>query len=848
MKDNDLALCIPKDAEGVEEYIKNLAYYEDVDNNIKISASPKKLEKFKEYFESKNPTPIEKESLKISPSLSPSNVSASVKKIDTTERKKIEITEDNILNVSLADLDLWLADLDLSEVQEETDKSVKEKKKVFENIENNIVASSPSLTESSIRKEPIEVAIEMNEKLENIKDISKITDEKLSKELKELTEENIDNKYIKIDKLPNNISQKIKESIEKSIEKTEIPIPILPTSLKEEKTEIPVSITKEYLEKVEESKEGEVTLTESQRDTIEKLCNDKKSFLKLNKQVIDGYINAFGINISDIPKKIDNARTLLCALIDENFCDPFKDIYCDENYECYIISKKGGVCIPKEKSWSKNMNEKNKIIIDRNVIFGNTRTIRQLREKLGIENEKLPPTPIEYSSLENNIYNVLLKNNDTTSSFIELVDQQSKVKNMLMKKNGPYTIFVPSNNAIKEVQDELLKILNDSNDLKTPNDLLKSFLYYHIISKSEFDSTQLIEESEDGGAEIKTRLKRNNKPALIEASVVDNKLLLNNKANVINSDIKAKNGIIHIIDKVLFEEPKKSDDSISPKNLKNIEQTKALNKRLNNIEDLKEFNLTPKNNLYYRRDELEAYNVKKLLIILKIVFGRYGKPTSRKEDIIEYILATQNKRCNKDTNCEDGKVCDVSNSRDEGVCVPDREYKGPKKFCIVINGKKFTGTKRSLKDLCAKIGIGPDVCEQMINACSSKKSEEKVTPITKKGLDELTKSKEKLTPITKKGLDELTKSKEKVTPIVPESVAITPKPFKSLKFEGEEETKEDEKINSIPSPVSVPQLKIKNVDDIEKILSSIQSNIDVDPSSVSTRVKEEIARCLGLIP
>ena len=87
-----------------------------------------------------------------------------------------------------------------------------------------------------------------------------------------------------------------------------------------------------------------------------------------------------------------------------------------------------------------------------------------------------------------------------------------------------------------------------------------------------------------------------------------------------------------------------------------------------------------------------------------------------------------------------------------------------------------------------------------------------------------------------------------------DSISINIKPASTTNWGertgiGAEETKEGMSPPSGASPISVPQMNIKNVDDIEKLLANVQSIVDTEAAdSADKRTKEQIARCLGLIP
>jgi uncharacterized surface protein with fasciclin (FAS1) repeats len=101
---------------------------------------------------------------------------------------------------------------------------------------------------------------------------------------------------------------------------------------------------------------------------------------------------------------------------------------------------------------------------------------------------------------------------------------------------GPFTVFAPTNAAFAKLpKGTVANLLKPENKEK-----LKAILTYHVVS----------------GAVPSTKLKNGQKVATVEGSSISvgiNKggVKLNN-AHVIKADIKASNGIIHVIDTVIM--------------------------------------------------------------------------------------------------------------------------------------------------------------------------------------------------------------------------------------------------------------------------------------------------------
>ena len=122
------------------------------------------------------------------------------------------------------------------------------------------------------------------------------------------------------------------------------------------------------------------------------------------------------------------------------------------------------------------------------------------------------------------------------STLVTAIDQAG-LKDALSGK-GPFTVFAPTNSAFEKLPAGTVESL-----LKPENkDVLVDILTYHVVGE-KLTSKDI---SKLDGKEIKML---NGKPAKI--TVKDGKVYINN-AEIIAKDIKAGNGIIHVIDTVIL--------------------------------------------------------------------------------------------------------------------------------------------------------------------------------------------------------------------------------------------------------------------------------------------------------
>ncbi len=114
-----------------------------------------------------------------------------------------------------------------------------------------------------------------------------------------------------------------------------------------------------------------------------------------------------------------------------------------------------------------------------------------------------------------------------------------------LKGAGPFTVFAPTDAAFAAVPKETLDAL------AADKDLLVKVLTYHVVS----------------GAVMAADAKPGEVPTVegsaLTVSVVDGKVMVND-ATVTTADVKASNGVIHVIDKVLMPPVAPTDTTPAP--------------------------------------------------------------------------------------------------------------------------------------------------------------------------------------------------------------------------------------------------------------------------------------------
>ncbi|MDC2965749.1 fasciclin domain-containing protein [Alphaproteobacteria bacterium] len=147
-------------------------------------------------------------------------------------------------------------------------------------------------------------------------------------------------------------------------------------------------------------------------------------------------------------------------------------------------------------------------------------------------------------SKENNVYDIISKNSNL-STFKDYLDKTGL--DNVFKKKIPYnwTIYAPSNKAFENTPKQLEKLILKDIDYS------KRLLTDHILTKEILAS--------DFTEQITTEVTVSNKPIKLYRS----ENLFVKDVVVVKEDLIAENGVIHIIDCIMFIQPSFQDSRLS---------------------------------------------------------------------------------------------------------------------------------------------------------------------------------------------------------------------------------------------------------------------------------------------
>jgi uncharacterized surface protein with fasciclin (FAS1) repeats len=139
--------------------------------------------------------------------------------------------------------------------------------------------------------------------------------------------------------------------------------------------------------------------------------------------------------------------------------------------------------------------------------------------------------------------------NVQSSSVVDVIGQQGQFKTFLtaletaglideLKQPGPYTVFVPTDEAFAQIPaDKLNGLLNDRT-------LLKQVLGNHIVAKKKYDWDLRRDALKTlGGAML--QVTQYSSPEDIR---------INEHVEVLETNLRASNGVVHVIDQVMLQQ------------------------------------------------------------------------------------------------------------------------------------------------------------------------------------------------------------------------------------------------------------------------------------------------------
>ncbi len=127
--------------------------------------------------------------------------------------------------------------------------------------------------------------------------------------------------------------------------------------------------------------------------------------------------------------------------------------------------------------------------------------------------------------------------------------QNAELAQMMKEEEGPFTVFAPNNDAFSKVDKATL----DNLMLPENKEKLQNVLKYHVVS-GKITSTDLVAKIEANNGTFNFSTVEG---AELTATMSGDKIVLkdgNGKtANIVQADVDASNGVVHVIDAVVMK-------------------------------------------------------------------------------------------------------------------------------------------------------------------------------------------------------------------------------------------------------------------------------------------------------
>jgi len=185
------------------------------------------------------------------------------------------------------------------------------------------------------------------------------------------------------------------------------------------------------------------------------------------------------------------------------------------------------------------------------MIMGSTVTFaqqQQITEELLRDNRERDD--INYDEIfdrdtENQDIFSLLRGDENFSKFLELVDQSGLTQSMRQAED--FTLFVPTNDAFKELTVRQYEALTKPENRDMLNRVIKAHIFPSKVGLSQFTGRQTMSTSD--GVEIPIETVGGNAAAV--GGTGANRIVVGG-ARIMKPDVEASNGMIHVVDRVII--------------------------------------------------------------------------------------------------------------------------------------------------------------------------------------------------------------------------------------------------------------------------------------------------------
>lgn len=154
----------------------------------------------------------------------------------------------------------------------------------------------------------------------------------------------------------------------------------------------------------------------------------------------------------------------------------------------------------------------------------------------------------EKMEMESNSIAAKAMNTPQLSTLVSAL-QAGELAQMMKEEKGPFTVFAPTNDAFAKVDKATL----DNLLMPENKEQLQTVLKYHVVSGEVMASDLAQQISANNGTYSFATVEG----AELTATMVGDKIVIKdgngNTANIVQADVDASNGVVHIIDAVVMK-------------------------------------------------------------------------------------------------------------------------------------------------------------------------------------------------------------------------------------------------------------------------------------------------------
>ncbi|SDS61594.1 fasciclin domain-containing protein [Gramella sp. MAR_2010_147] len=173
---------------------------------------------------------------------------------------------------------------------------------------------------------------------------------------------------------------------------------------------------------------------------------------------------------------------------------------------------------------------------------------KERMEQMEAEREAEMQAEKEKMEMESNSIAAKAMATDTLSTLVEAL-KSAELAEMFKTEEGPFTVFAPNNAAFSKVDETTMEeLMMEENQAK-----LAGILKYHVVDQKVMAS-DLVKMINDNDGKYSINTVGGGK---LDATLEGDKVILTdengNKATVVQADVDASNGVVHIIDAVVMK-------------------------------------------------------------------------------------------------------------------------------------------------------------------------------------------------------------------------------------------------------------------------------------------------------